>query len=262
MLDKRMVGVVVNPGPNFSTNIEEVDIPEPGRYEILVKINASGLCCSDIGLMAEEFPVRMSTFNYRTLGYKGAGIIVKLGCNVQNLKLGDRAGIKPIRDICGACELCWGGLENYYRNAIMSGVSATGGGGVEIQCVQIVKAMGFRPVVVNSGPKKQELSLSRVADVVGICDGIGAHSVAVLAAAAYKNAVGYIGSRVRATVMSISLREDCHGTQKDAIEVLNFARRGLLQDMSEVKPLSMLPQSVKDLQAGNVPRRTVIKFNL
>jgi len=96
-----------------------------------------------------------------------------------------------------------------------------GGGGVGIQGVQIAKAMGFRPVVVDSGPQKRELSLSRGAeafvdfkqskdvatDVVDICDGIGAHGVAVTAAPAYKNAVSYTGSRVGATIMCIGLGE-------------------------------------------------------
>jgi propanol-preferring alcohol dehydrogenase len=96
-----------------------------------------------------------------------------------------------------------------------------GGGGVGIQGVQIAKAMGFRPVVVDSGPQKRELSLrcgaeafvdfkeskDVAADIVDICDGIGAHGVAVTAASAYKDAVGYIGSRIGAKVMAIALGE-------------------------------------------------------
>jgi len=60
----------------------------------------------------------------------------------------------------------------------------------------------------------------------------------------------------------LSVAGTAMGTQKDAIEVLDFARRGLLQDISEVRPLSMLSQSVKELMAGQVAGRIVIDFNL
>lgn len=79
--------------------------------------------------MAGEFPQRMSAFNCRTPGHEGSGVVVKLGENVKNWKIGDRAGVKPVRDICGACELCWGGQESYCRDAINSGTSATGSSG-------------------------------------------------------------------------------------------------------------------------------------
>ncbi|KAH7069217.1 chaperonin 10-like protein [Paraphoma chrysanthemicola] len=349
---KCLAGVVVYEGPNFLMEIEEVDVPEPGPDDILIKLNASGLCYSDIALMAGEFPQRMSAFNCRTPGHEGSGVVVKLGENVKNWKIGDRAGVKPIRSVCNACELCWDGLENYCRNATHSGNTETGtfqhyitapakyttpipdgvsdavaaplmcsgqtaygalknaalksgnwvvfpggGGGVGIQGVQIAKAMGFRPVVVDTGSQKRDFSLSRgaeafvdfkesnnvAADVIRICDGIGAHGVAVTAAPAYKNAVSYVGSRVGATIMCIGLAHEpmtvgadpsqyvfsnltvtgtAIGTQKDALEVLDFARRGLLQDISEARPLSMLPQSVKELRAGQIPGRIVIDFNL
>ena len=70
-----------------------------------------------------------------------------------------------------------------------------GGGGVGIQGVQLAAAMGLRPVVVDTGEAKKKLAMELgaeefvdfktsqdpAADVVKLCDGIGAHGVFVTA---------------------------------------------------------------------------------
>ena len=80
--------------------------------------------------------------------------------------------------------------------------------GVGIQGVMLAKAMGMRPIVIDSGAQKKELSTKVGAEVfvdfkehedVGarvkeIADGVGAHGVLVTAYQAYK---GVFGSRVR-----------------------------------------------------------------
>lgn len=69
----------------------------------------------------------MSQFGVRSAGHEGAGVIVKLGENVKNFKLGDRAGLKPIWDTCGSCELCWGDMECYCFKAVLTGLAVPGG---------------------------------------------------------------------------------------------------------------------------------------
>ncbi|KAK7708700.1 hypothetical protein SLS57_008916 [Botryosphaeria dothidea] len=281
---KGKAGVVVDEGPHFHVEIEDVDVPEPGKSslateslrpeEILIRLNATGICYSDIHLMAGEIGVKMTSFGCRSAGHEGAGVVVKLGANVKSWKVGDRAGVKPIRGACGECEQCFEGRDNYCRSAstcglthpgtyqqyitaparyttrIPDGVSdyiagplmcggltaygslknsglktgnwvviAGGGGGVGIQAVQLAKAMGFRPVVVDSGEDKRKLGLSRgaeafvdfatstdvTAEVKAICDGIGAHGVVVTAHQSYANAVSYVGERIGAVVMCIGL---------------------------------------------------------
>jgi D-arabinose 1-dehydrogenase-like Zn-dependent alcohol dehydrogenase len=68
----------------------------------------------------------MSTFGVRSPGHEGAGIVVKTGANVKNFKVGDRAGIKPLMDVCRACEVCWSGKENHCPNAVHTGLMVTG----------------------------------------------------------------------------------------------------------------------------------------
>jgi len=95
-----------------------------------------------------------------------------------------------------------------------------GGGGVGMQGVQLAKAMGMRPIVIDSGADKKALSTKMGAEafvdfkevsnvgeeVMKICDGVGAHGVFVTAPAAYKTAISLVGSRIGAKIMCIGLR--------------------------------------------------------
>ena len=88
-----------------------------------------GMLCSNYGschfniydvLMIRKIP------GVRSPGHEGAGVIVKIGANVTNFKPGDRAGIKPIMDTCGSCELCWDDKECYCAGAVFTGMACTG----------------------------------------------------------------------------------------------------------------------------------------
>lgn len=73
------------------------------------------------------FP-KMSSFGVKSPGHEGAGVVVKVGANVKNWKVGDRGGVKPVWDVCGCCDLCWGDKEAYCPDAVFTGlakVSAT-----------------------------------------------------------------------------------------------------------------------------------------
>lgn len=94
-----------------------------------------------------------------------------------------------------------------------------GAGGVGIQGVQLAKAMGFRPIVVDTGDDKREFALKMGAeafvdfrtcgDVAGevkrVAGGVGAHGVFVTGTAAYGSAVGYVGDRVNGVVCCIGV---------------------------------------------------------
>jgi propanol-preferring alcohol dehydrogenase len=68
----------------------------------------------------------ISFFNVRSPGHEGAGIVVKVGANVTSFKVGDRGGVKPLKEVCGACELCWQGKENYCAKSVHTGLMVTG----------------------------------------------------------------------------------------------------------------------------------------
>ncbi|RFU24777.1 hypothetical protein B7463_g11554, partial [Scytalidium lignicola] len=104
-----------------------VPVPEPGPDEVLLRLNTTGLCFTDLHYMMHDFAFpKMSDFGVRSPGHEGAGVIVKVGANVKNWKVGDRGGVKPVWDVYGSCDLCWGNKEAYCANAISTGLVKTG----------------------------------------------------------------------------------------------------------------------------------------
>ncbi|KEF60890.1 alcohol dehydrogenase [Exophiala aquamarina CBS 119918] len=64
---------------------------------------------------------KMSDLGVKCAGHEGAGVIVKVGERVKSYKVGQRAGIKPILDVCHTCENCRTGKETYCLGAIYTG---------------------------------------------------------------------------------------------------------------------------------------------
>jgi len=86
--------------------IEEVPIPEPGPMEVLVKVEACGICLSDVHLIDHSIPAVIPDV---TPGHEASGTIARTGELVQGWNIGDRitlAGGKP----CMQCANCTRGL--------------------------------------------------------------------------------------------------------------------------------------------------------
>lgn len=120
--------VVLNNGPDFELKVEDVPVPEPGPDEVLLRLNATGLCFSDIHYMLEDLPMpKMSDFNVRSPGHEGAGVVVKVGSNVKNWKVGDRGGVKPMWDVCLECDYCFSKKhETHCAKAVSTGLMVAG----------------------------------------------------------------------------------------------------------------------------------------
>ncbi|KNG89268.1 alcohol dehydrogenase 1 [Aspergillus nomiae NRRL 13137] len=120
-------GVVKNEGPDFHVEIEKVPVPEIGPEDVLIRLNTTGLCLSDVHLMSNDWNLpKMSAMGTKCAGHEGAGVIVKVGERVKCLKVGQRAGYKPIHDVCHTCEACKSGRETYCLSAIYSGCHVNG----------------------------------------------------------------------------------------------------------------------------------------
>ena len=72
-------------------------------------------------MLADWGMPKMSEMGTKCAGHEGAGVIVKIGENVKAYKVGQRAGFKPIQDVCHACEYCHSGRETYCTKAIFTG---------------------------------------------------------------------------------------------------------------------------------------------
>ncbi|KAF2126085.1 alcohol dehydrogenase [Dothidotthia symphoricarpi CBS 119687] len=117
-------------GDTSTIVVKEIPVPQPGPDQILVKINYSGLCASDKSLLKDEWGsgFGMAPQTEGIAGHEGAGVVVAVGSNVQDLwQIGNRAGIKWIASICRRCEFCTNGSDECHcPKQINSGLTIQG----------------------------------------------------------------------------------------------------------------------------------------
>ncbi|HET9167062.1 MAG TPA: alcohol dehydrogenase catalytic domain-containing protein, partial [Candidatus Angelobacter sp.] len=108
--------------------IEEVERPKPGDGEVLIKIEACGVCHSDLHV-AEGDWIQFAGITKLPLivGHEVAGKVVEVGPGVSVLKTGDRVGVPWIFWTCGECEFCREGNENLCVKQKITGVTVDGG---------------------------------------------------------------------------------------------------------------------------------------
>jgi len=105
--------------------IEEKPIPEPAAGQVQVKIQACGVCHTDLHAAEGDWPVKPSPPFIP--GHEGVGFVSALGKGVKNIKEGDRVGIPWLHTACGSCEYCTSGWETLCENQQNTGYSVNGG---------------------------------------------------------------------------------------------------------------------------------------
>ena len=104
--------------------VQDVPIPEPGAGQVLVRIEASGLCHTDIHAAQGDWPVKPRPPFIP--GHEGVGIIEKVGPDVTERKVGDRVAIAWLGEACGQCRYCISGWETLCEKQQNSGYSVNG----------------------------------------------------------------------------------------------------------------------------------------
>ena len=88
-------------------------IPQPGKAEVLVRIDAIAVCATDLEIIEKGLPAMIQggdPFNKNfTPGHEYMGTVVKLGQGVDEFKLGDRVAVE-VHAGCGQCERCRQGM--------------------------------------------------------------------------------------------------------------------------------------------------------
>ena len=102
--------------------IRHVEVPEPGPDDLLVKVEACGICGTDRHLLHGEFPSTPPV----TLGHEFCGIVVNTGSSVHGIKPGGRVTGDP-NISCGRCPQCQAGRVNLCRNLRAIGIHRDGG---------------------------------------------------------------------------------------------------------------------------------------
>lgn len=107
---------VVLASPRGPVRVEAAALPEPGPGEAAVRLEACGVCHSELFVAGlEKLPLTPLI-----LGHEGIGRVTSVGPGVDQVRPGDRVGITFLASTCGECDLCRQGLERYcprQRNA-------------------------------------------------------------------------------------------------------------------------------------------------
>ena len=98
---------------DFSAPLEirEVPIPEPGPGDVLVRMETSGLCHTDIHAAHGDWPVKPKM--PLVPGHEGVGVVVAVGEGPSDVGIGDRVALPWLGHACGHCKYCVTGWETY-----------------------------------------------------------------------------------------------------------------------------------------------------
>jgi propanol-preferring alcohol dehydrogenase len=107
---------------------EDIERPTPGADEVLIRVEACGVCHSDVHIADGDWPQFAKIVKHPlVLGHEIAGRVTEKGANVRDLEIGDRVGVPWVYWTCGECEFCKEGNENLCSKQKITGVMVDGG---------------------------------------------------------------------------------------------------------------------------------------
>ena len=126
---------VVIEKPN-SMSVTRMEDPTPGAGEAVIKVEACGICGTDIHVLHGEFaPTRYPIVP----GHEFCGEVVAVAKDVRNVKVGDFVAVDPSL-FCGHCRQCRAGRFNLCENWNATGVGSANGASAEFVAVPAANA--------------------------------------------------------------------------------------------------------------------------
>ncbi|MFE4726154.1 alcohol dehydrogenase AdhP [Microbacterium sp. NPDC056736] len=104
--------------------VEERPVPQPGPGQILIRLEACGLCHTDIHAMRGDWPVKPNL--PLVPGHEGVGIVEALGEGVTTRQVGQRVAMPWLGHACGECRYCVDGRENLCESQYNNGYAVDG----------------------------------------------------------------------------------------------------------------------------------------
>lgn len=107
--------------------INEIDIPTPGKGQVLVKVEAAGVCRSNLNMVEGDWlnvgvPPKFPIIP----GHEMAGRIAAVGEGVSSVRVNDAVGLQPLWTSCGTCDLCLTGGEYWCAKREVLGETVDG----------------------------------------------------------------------------------------------------------------------------------------
>jgi len=213
--------------------IEEAVQPKPGAHDVLIEVEACGVCHSDLHVADGDWPQIVSiTKKPLILGHEIAGRVIERGASVNHLQVGDRVGVPWVHWTCGACEFCHEGSENLCVKQQITGVTVDGG------YAEFVKAPASHALKIPEG-------LSSVEAAPLFCAGVTVYRalrqakiqpgqrLAVFGVGGLGHLAVQIGRGLGAIVTAIDVSEEklAHARSLGASAALNAATTNVVKEL-------------------------------
>jgi Zn-dependent alcohol dehydrogenase len=108
-----MRGVVYD-GNDYQV-VDDLTVKDPGPGEVVVRIEAAGLCHSDLSVISGTIPFPTPV----VLGHEGAGVVESVGASVTAVREGDHVVLSTLGN-CGSCQYCDAGRPTMCRSTFGS----------------------------------------------------------------------------------------------------------------------------------------------
>ena len=116
---------LVKEKPEVGLWMREVDIPQPGPNDVLIKIKKTSICGTDLHIYNWDEWSQKTIKTPMTIGHEYVGEIVELGSHVRGWKVGERVSGEG-HIVCGECRNCLAGRRHYCPHTIGVGVNRDG----------------------------------------------------------------------------------------------------------------------------------------
>ena len=104
--------------------LADIPIPEPTRTQVLIKVDACGVCRTDLHILEGELTPPKTPL---VLGHQIVGTIVENGADATRFKKGEKVGVAWLGKACGRCTFCLSSRENLCNEARYTGFHDDGG---------------------------------------------------------------------------------------------------------------------------------------
>lgn len=110
--------------PRAQLRLVDVPLPAPGMGDLLLKVEACGVCRTDLHLIDGELPSPLLPI---IPGHEIVGRVAATGSGVANFRIGQRVGVPWLGWTCGKCAFCASDRENLCDAARFTGYQIHGG---------------------------------------------------------------------------------------------------------------------------------------
>ncbi len=110
--------------PGRALQYDEVEVPDPGPREVLIRVEACGVCRTDLHIVDGDLPAHILPL---IPGHEIVGRVVRVGAEVMNIAAGARVGVPWLGRTCGRCANCQAGRENLCDAPAFTGYDIDGG---------------------------------------------------------------------------------------------------------------------------------------